>query len=890
MTKQCSPLRANPQPVSRCCAPTCNNSSDNTSGVSFFRFPKDEERCRKWVANCGRLDLQDKPAEKLFANYRLCSAHFTKECFCSTYRNSLVWNAVPTLFKHGDKLVSKGTASKQKLLPGRSQQKYRRFFGFASKRRTSVQRRPNPIVQTAAAIPTKAISRMKLEPSTSAEQACLYIETIVDQQVTVVEEDQPRLPDHIEDHMYAVPTVRLPSDLTQKQASAATPRFTSFKFDPEDQNRLVMNVVDGEDPVALKAAMEAVEAALPLLQLSQQPPLVQQSHTGTATAPAITYVTMPASPSSGAEGGGSAGETFVVDGEPIDAVPPGTTFTVTMQDPNSTEVTVYPGFPSNDDNLDDEYVDDESQDFLAPPSELATRTNRHHKSRKGPRLMQDFLIPHLDSATFGDRLKWVNRDEGIFQIGWYHKNAAQWTNDDCVVFLEWDKLKKRPVAQSPHYWMEAKQRFRAALGKVSFGWTPPNRDEYKNVKLRKIKWTEDMQPPLSWHWKPWNAAAPAPAGRVHRPTISRIQKVMLSLPSMDDVEEEEDADSVAAGEVAVCHRCGYVTRNQRVFLRHRMMHRDVRAFCCRYCPARFCLPESLFLHLQVHTESHPYTCSSCGVRTRLLLQLWRHELRSLAQRLCLCHRCGLICHIRENLRQHLLKVHKVSVSSAFDTKPFQVCPGPIKTTGNGLAANGTVPSSSSIPTKQPAAWAGAKPGKCSTKTQAKPKADKAARAPAQQKSGQQKTREAVTIPKPQKSAIKPKSEVGRGKVTRVKFPRAVEGKSSSSPLSAKKVKREDNESKAGVSKTGGATNGMPITSEKAQQECKVESELSTSSEAVHTARKSAPKVAAGVPTMMAFQTPSGEVTLEASVLAAAPAEQGRRKTQRIRIPKRKISV
>ncbi|KAH8029863.1 hypothetical protein HPB51_004898 [Rhipicephalus microplus] len=332
---------------------------------------------------------------------------------------------------------------------------------------------------------------------------------------------------------------------------------------------------------------------------------------------------------------------------------------------------------------------------------------------------------------------------------------------------EWDKLKKRPVAHNSHYWMEAKQRFRAALGKVSLGWMPPNRDEYKNVKLRKIKWTNDMKPPQGLRWKSWSAPAPAPAGRVHRPTISRVHKVMFSLPSMDEGEEEEDGDSVAAGEVAVCRRCGYVTRNQRVFLRHRMMHRDVRAFCCRYCPARFCLPESLFLHLQVHTESHPYTCSSCGVRTRLLLQLWRHELRSLAQRLCLCHRCGLICHIRENLRQHLLKVHKVSVSSAFDTKPFQVCPGP---TGAGTAAITTVPF------KQPTQSATGKPAS----------------------------------KRPRKVAAKPKTEKTSACTAKAgKF---------AAPPSTKKAKKEANESKVSVQKAGGATSGGP----EMQQECKVE--------------------------------------------------------------------
>ncbi|XP_037271623.2 uncharacterized protein LOC119163673 isoform X1 [Rhipicephalus microplus] len=872
MTKHGSPPRANPQPVSRCCAPACQNSSDNTSGVSFFRFPKDEERCRKWVANCGRLDLQDKPAEKLFANYRLCSAHFTKESFSSTYRNSLVWNAVPTLFKHGDQAVSKGATSTRKLLPGRSQQKYRRFFGFASKCRTSVQRRPHPFVPTTAVGPLKPTSRPMPAPSTPVKE-----ETIKEQQQVVVEDDQLRLPDYIEDHMYAAPTVRLSNPA--EKTSPTTPRFTSFKFDPENQNRLVMNVVDGEDPVALKAAMEAVEAALPLLQLSQQPPLVQQSDvdstTGSMTTPTITYVTMPAETSSAAEGGG---EGIVIDGEPIDTIPAGTTFTVTVRDPTSTEVTVYPAYPPNDDDgvLGDEFAEEDPQDFLPPWDVPAHTSGRHRNSRKGPRLMQDFLIPHLDSATFGERLKWVDRDQGIFQIGWYHKNAAQWTKDDCVVFLEWDKLKKRPVAHNSHYWMEAKQRFRAALGKVSLGWMPPNRDEYKNVKLRKIKWTNDMKPPQGLRWKSWSAPAPAPAGRVHRPTISRVHKVMFSLPSMDEGEEEEDGDSVAAGEVAVCRRCGYVTRNQRVFLRHRMMHRDVRAFCCRYCPARFCLPESLFLHLQVHTESHPYTCSSCGVRTRLLLQLWRHELRSLAQRLCLCHRCGLICHIRENLRQHLLKVHKVSVSSAFDTKPFQVCPGP---TGAGTAAITTVPF------KQPTQSATGKPAsKRPRKVAAKPKTEKTARA--QRKPGQKKPAEPATLAKPHKSVLKSKPGVRRGRVAKSKLSSSTDRKSAAPP-STKKAKKEGDESKVSVQKAGGATSAGP----EMLQGCKVETELAVSCETVHTARKTAPKVAAvGMPTMLAFQTPSGEVTLEGTVLAATPTEQGRRKTQRIRIPKRKISV
>lgn len=52
-------------------------------------------------------------------------------------------------------------------------------------------------------------------------------------------------------------------------------------------------------------------------------------------------------------------------------------------------------------------------------------------------------------------------------MSWSHKNGADWRAEDCVVFREWDLLKGRSIQETPHYWMEAKQRFRAALSKVS---------------------------------------------------------------------------------------------------------------------------------------------------------------------------------------------------------------------------------------------------------------------------------------------------------------------------------------------------------------------------------------------------------------------------------------
>ncbi|EEC20564.1 hypothetical protein IscW_ISCW015438, partial [Ixodes scapularis] len=106
-----------------------------------------------------------KPAEKLFSSYYLCSAHLRKGCFSSRYRNRLVWNAVPTVFKHTAKEepppAAKATAKASANLakPTRagtsvSQQKFRLFFGFASKRRTSVQLRPGaPLLSSAPSPP-----------------------------------------------------------------------------------------------------------------------------------------------------------------------------------------------------------------------------------------------------------------------------------------------------------------------------------------------------------------------------------------------------------------------------------------------------------------------------------------------------------------------------------------------------------------------------------------------------------------------------------------------------------------------------------------------------------------------------------------------------------------
>ena len=65
----------------------------------MFKFPKDEERCRKWVQNTRRDDLRKVPLNKLY-NLELCSIHFEDSQFRNKEkRNRLMPNAIPTLFQ-----------------------------------------------------------------------------------------------------------------------------------------------------------------------------------------------------------------------------------------------------------------------------------------------------------------------------------------------------------------------------------------------------------------------------------------------------------------------------------------------------------------------------------------------------------------------------------------------------------------------------------------------------------------------------------------------------------------------------------------------------------------------------------------------------------------------
>ncbi|KAG8431356.1 hypothetical protein GDO86_018984 [Hymenochirus boettgeri] len=97
-----------------CAAPNCTRKSTQ-SDLAFFRFPRDPDRCQKWVENCRRVDLEDKTPDQLNKHYRLCAQHFEDSMICksSPYRTILRESAVPTIFDLTSHLNNPGRSRKR---------------------------------------------------------------------------------------------------------------------------------------------------------------------------------------------------------------------------------------------------------------------------------------------------------------------------------------------------------------------------------------------------------------------------------------------------------------------------------------------------------------------------------------------------------------------------------------------------------------------------------------------------------------------------------------------------------------------------------------------------------------------------------------------------------
>ncbi|XP_042896691.1 uncharacterized protein [Parasteatoda tepidariorum] len=85
--------------------------------------------------------------------------------------------------------------------------------------------------------------------------------------------------------------------------------------------------------------------------------------------------------------------------------------------------------------------------------------------KRGRKFITEFLVPNLNEETFGARLAWVDYASSIFQIQWNHKAASAWKEEDCQVFMEWDKKRGHYRPEEKEYFTKSKQRFRAVLNK-----------------------------------------------------------------------------------------------------------------------------------------------------------------------------------------------------------------------------------------------------------------------------------------------------------------------------------------------------------------------------------------------------------------------------------------
>lgn len=80
----------------RCSVKFCNNRA-SSQNMSFFSYPKENDRRLVWMQNCDTGHLADALAKK--NSYKVCGEHFVSKMFLNPLaKNRLVFNAIPTLF------------------------------------------------------------------------------------------------------------------------------------------------------------------------------------------------------------------------------------------------------------------------------------------------------------------------------------------------------------------------------------------------------------------------------------------------------------------------------------------------------------------------------------------------------------------------------------------------------------------------------------------------------------------------------------------------------------------------------------------------------------------------------------------------------------------------
>lgn len=109
--------------VKSCCAVGCTNRFKKGSGVTFYRFPEDEQRRLRWIAAVGRKDWL--PSEYTW----LCSDHFLSGCKSN---DPLSPDYIPSVFAH--------IASPQKRKAIDSMARFRRNAEVKKRRRENTAR------------------------------------------------------------------------------------------------------------------------------------------------------------------------------------------------------------------------------------------------------------------------------------------------------------------------------------------------------------------------------------------------------------------------------------------------------------------------------------------------------------------------------------------------------------------------------------------------------------------------------------------------------------------------------------------------------------------------------------------------------------------------------
>ncbi|XP_072377517.1 uncharacterized protein [Diabrotica undecimpunctata] len=80
-----------------CCVCRKNSRDHNNLNLSFFRFPKDENRFAEWkkIVQCEKLAMYS--AQYCYDHFRICSLHFEEPAFAGMLKSRLKKNAKPSI-------------------------------------------------------------------------------------------------------------------------------------------------------------------------------------------------------------------------------------------------------------------------------------------------------------------------------------------------------------------------------------------------------------------------------------------------------------------------------------------------------------------------------------------------------------------------------------------------------------------------------------------------------------------------------------------------------------------------------------------------------------------------------------------------------------------------